>query len=124
MIEDPPKHLDEFIPSEEDKRVRINACATMWHENSEEIQVCLKSVFQMDKYINNRRRDDHERSEWQKWDWQTHIFFDDCMKKSRTEKVRRKQYLEDILHFWNNLKKCEAINLNSNLRNIICFYVV
>ena len=89
MIEDPPKHWDEFIPSEEDKRVRINACATMWHENSEEIQVCLKSVFQMDKYINNRRRDDHERSEWQKWDWQTHIFFDDCMKKSRTEKVNK-----------------------------------
>ena len=88
LMEDPPKQWDEFIPSEEDKRVRINACATMWHENSEEIQVCLKSVFQMDKYINNRRKDDHERSEWQKWDWQTHIFFDDCMKKSRTEKVK------------------------------------
>ena len=92
MIED-PKQRDEFIPSEEDKRVRINACATMWHENSEEIQVCLKSVFQMDKYINNRRRDDHERSEWQKWDWQTHIFFDDCMKKSKTETVKRKYFL-------------------------------
>ena len=56
-------------------------------------QVCLKSVFQMDKYINNRRRDDHERSEWQKWDWQTHIFFDDCMKKSRTETVKLKNII-------------------------------
>ena len=84
---DLPRPAEKFVPSEEDKKVRINACATMWHENSEEIQVCLKSVFQMDKYINNRRRDDHNRSEWQKWEWQTHIFFDDCMKKSRTEKV-------------------------------------
>ena len=39
MLEEDPKHREEFIPSEEDKRVRINACATMWHENSEEIQV-------------------------------------------------------------------------------------
>ena len=77
----------KFKPSPEDKRVRINACATMWHETSEEIQVCLKSVFQMDKYINDRKRDDIGKSEWQKWEWKTHIFFDDCMKKSKTEKV-------------------------------------
>ena len=78
---------EKFHPTEEDKKVRINACATMWHENSEEIQVCLKSVFKMDKYINDRRQHDHERSEWQRWEWTTHIFFDDCMKKSKLEKV-------------------------------------
>ena len=33
----------------EDKKTRIKGCATMWHENSEEIAVCMKSVFSMDE---------------------------------------------------------------------------
>ena len=33
----------------EDKITRIKGCATMWHENSDEMSVMLKSFFQMDE---------------------------------------------------------------------------
>ena len=34
---------------EEDKIVRVYGCATMWHENSEEMAEMLKSIFRMDE---------------------------------------------------------------------------
>ena len=33
----------------EDKITRIKGCATMWHENSKEMSILLKSFFQMDE---------------------------------------------------------------------------
>ena len=33
----------------EDKITRIKGCATMWHENSDEICEMLKSIFRMDE---------------------------------------------------------------------------
>ena len=35
--------------SSKDRITRIKGCATMWHENPEEINVMLKSLFHMDE---------------------------------------------------------------------------
>ena len=34
---------------DEDKITRIKGCATMWHENSDEMSIMLKSIFRMDE---------------------------------------------------------------------------
>ena len=43
--------IDDFGKQKmsEDKKTRIKGCATMWHENPEEINVMLKSLFHMDE---------------------------------------------------------------------------
>ena len=48
------------------------------HESSEEIKVCLKSLFKMDEdyCVRKLRRDTYDQFEWE-----AHVFFDDCMKK-------------------------------------------
>jgi hypothetical protein len=33
----------------EDEIIRVYGCATMWHENSEEMAEMLKSIFRMDE---------------------------------------------------------------------------
>jgi hypothetical protein len=38
-----------FKFQDEDKIVRVYGCATMWHENSEEMAEMLKSIFRMDE---------------------------------------------------------------------------
>jgi chitin synthase len=64
----------------EDDVTRIMGCATMWHENSEEMVVMIKSIFRMDedysarnlaKKILNTQDPDY-------YEWETHIFFDDA----------------------------------------------
>ena len=40
---------DDQSLTKEDKVTRIKACATMWHENSEEMCEMLKSIFRMDE---------------------------------------------------------------------------
>ena len=56
----------------------VKGCATMWHESSEEIKVCLKSLFKMDEdyCVRKLRQDTYDQFEWE-----AHVFFDDCMKK-------------------------------------------
>ena len=56
----------------------VKGCATMWHESSEEIKVCLKSLFKMDEdyCVRKLRKDTYDQFEWE-----AHVFFDDCMKK-------------------------------------------
>ena len=41
--------LDDLIFTSEDEITRIKGCATMWHENSNEMSVLLKSFFRMDE---------------------------------------------------------------------------
>ena len=47
------KKLDELDKQQtfncEDEITRIKGCATMWHENSDEICEMLKSIFRMDE---------------------------------------------------------------------------
>ena len=38
-----------------DRVTRIYACATMWHEEPEEMMECLKSVFRVDADYSSRR---------------------------------------------------------------------
>ena len=54
----------------------VKGCATMWHESSEEIKVCLKSLFKMDEdYCVRKLRD----KVYDQFEWECHVFFDDCM---------------------------------------------
>ena len=56
----------------------VKGCATMWHESSEEIKVCLKSLFKMDEdYCVRKLRE----GTYDQFEWEAHVFFDDCMKK-------------------------------------------
>ena len=64
----------------DDNTVRIKGCATMWHETEEEIEEMLKSIFRIDEDYCARKlafkmqdvTDDY-------YEWESHIFFDDCM---------------------------------------------
>lgn len=67
----------------DDNTVRIKGCATMWHETEEEIEEMLKSIFRIDEDYCARKlafkmqdvTDDY-------YEWESHIFFDDCMMAS------------------------------------------
>ena len=67
----------------DDNTVRIKGCATMWHETEEEIEEMLKSIFRIDEDYCARKlafkmydiSDDY-------YEWESHIFFDDCMMTS------------------------------------------
>ena len=66
--------------SKDDETVRIKGCATMWHENTEEIEEMLKSIFRIDEDYHARMLSFkmYERNE-DYYEWESHIFFDDCM---------------------------------------------
>ncbi|XP_052804939.1 uncharacterized protein LOC128234627 isoform X2 [Mya arenaria] len=59
----------------------IYACATMWHENKQEMLQLLKSIFRMDKDQNLRRHSETISGKRDKdfYDFEAHIFFDDAM---------------------------------------------
>ena len=61
-------------------------CATMWHENTEEIEEMLKSIFRIDDDYSARKIafQLYERSE-DYYEWESHIFFDDCMARSEDD---------------------------------------
>merc|ERR1719193_2160386 len=46
------KEAGKFV----DNTIRIKGCATMWHENSEEIKVMLRSVFKIDEDYYARKK--------------------------------------------------------------------
>ena len=70
----------------DDQTVRIMGCATMWHENTEEIEEMLKSIFRIDDDYAARKIafQVYNRSE-DYYEWESHIFFDDCMTRSEDE---------------------------------------
>ena len=65
----------------------VKGCATMWHENSEEIKVCLKSMFKMDEDFCVRKLVKTE----DRYEWDANIFFDDAMMKMKEEKKDNKK---------------------------------
>ena len=67
-----------------DTTTRIYGCATMWHENTEEISEMLKSIFRIDEDYFSRfmARKVMDIDDPDFYEWQTHIFFDDCMERS------------------------------------------
>ena len=75
---------DDFDSVELDTTTRIYGCATMWHENSDEIGEMLKSIFRIDEDYSARRLAMKmlEVTDPDYYEWETHIFFDDCMERS------------------------------------------
>ena len=78
------KKYDTKEVTKADKKDRkipmIYGCATMWHESSEEIKVCLKSMFKMDDdYCVRHLRAQIDGIKDDLYEWESHIFFDDAM---------------------------------------------
>jgi chitin synthase len=79
------KSRSVVLPS--DRVTKIYGCATMWHENLEEMMEMLKSIFRLDmdysarhlaqKYLDIVDPDFYE--------WETQIFFDDAMELGDNE---------------------------------------
>ena len=92
----------------------------MWHENPDEIKVCLKSVFKIDQDYYARRKalnllptkdtsgkhfkelENNKKRFVDFFDWETHIFFDDCMAKPTEgqgddEKPSVNNYVKDLI---------------------------
>ncbi|CAG7824713.1 unnamed protein product [Allacma fusca] len=65
-----------------DKVPKIIACATMWHENSEEMVAMFKSVFRMDwdQNVRRKQREYFGVLDAGYYEYETHIFFDDAFK--------------------------------------------
>ena len=76
-------NIESKYITDEDRKIRIKGCATMWHENSEEIEVCLKSIFLIDEDYCVRHLAESMRGITDDiYEWESHIFFDDCMSVS------------------------------------------
>ena len=75
---------DAYDAVELDTTTRIYGCATMWHENTDEIAEMLKSIFRIDEDYSARRIAMRVLSvtDPDYYEWETHIFFDDCMERS------------------------------------------
>ncbi|XP_064602765.1 chitin synthase chs-2-like isoform X2 [Liolophura sinensis] len=74
--------VDSSQSTENDPNTTIFICATMWHENVNEMVQMLKSVFRMDRDQSARRhfRDmvtDFKDTDY--YEFEAHIFFDDSM---------------------------------------------
>ena len=84
------KNQDFNEISRKDDTVRIRGCATMWHESAEEIEEMLKSIFRIDEDYSARKlalnilNVDEQYLDY--YEWESHIFFDDCMERSDVEK--------------------------------------
>ena len=63
-----------------DKITKIYACATMWHENEEEMLEMLKSLFRIDYDYSARRLSQKYLGvvDQDYYEWETHILFDDA----------------------------------------------
>ena len=73
-----------FEDAELDTTTRIYGCATMWHENTQEMTEMFKSIFRIDedycaRFIARKHLDIDDPDYYE---WETHIFFDDCMERS------------------------------------------
>lgn len=64
----------------DDSLTRIKGCATMWHENTEEMIEMIKSIFRMDEDYSARflAKKILQINDPDYYEWETHIFFDDA----------------------------------------------
>merc|ERR1719402_1883447 len=79
-----PGPSERKFVTKEDTMTRVYGCATMWHENTEEITEMLKSIFRIDEDYSARflAKKILEIDDPDFYYWETHIFFDDCMEIS------------------------------------------
>ena len=75
-----------------DKITRIYACATMWHENKEEMMEMLKSLYRIDMDYSARRLAQKYLGivDQDYYEWETHILFDDCMEEAGSHAYGKK----------------------------------
>ena len=79
-----------------DRITRIYACATMWHENKNEMMEMVKSLFRMDKDQSGRRENGQYSSvvDPDFYEFESHIFFDDAFEVSKEEEGGRKDWMQ------------------------------
>ena len=83
-------HDDGKTLKPKDDITRIKGCATMWHENSEEMIEMIKSIFRMDEDYCARQlaRSILKVEDPDNYEWETHIFFDDAFEPDDSGKHR------------------------------------
>ena len=74
----------------QDNIIRINAYATMWHENSEEMCNLIKSFLRMDEDFcaRNLARKHFNVEDSNYYEWEAHIIFDDAFEYNADKNER------------------------------------
>ncbi|XP_052242460.1 chitin synthase chs-1-like [Dreissena polymorpha] len=77
----------------------IYACATMWHETKIEMIQLMKSIFRMDRDQNIRRNAEILTGKEDKdfYEFEAHIFFDDCMDLDDDEELVPNSFVRELL---------------------------
>ena len=77
---------------------KVYGCATMWHETTEEIEVFLRSIFNIDEDVCVRKLKKMENlGEKDYYEWESHVFFDDCMTVSESKNDEGKTILNSYV---------------------------
>lgn len=81
------RRRSQQIVKESDKVTKIYGCATMWHENIEEMMEMLKSLFRVDMDYSARRLAQKYMDVMDQdfYEWETHILFDDAFELGNNE---------------------------------------
>ncbi|OCT77988.1 chitin synthase chs-2 [Xenopus laevis] len=73
-------------------KVMVYLCATMWHENFDEMLKILTSLFRLDKYKSNMKKDT--------LDFEAHIYFDDAfVEDTKTQTGKKKRYVNMYVEY-------------------------
>ncbi|KAH3703118.1 hypothetical protein DPMN_078147 [Dreissena polymorpha] len=77
----------------------IYACATMWHETKVEMIQLMKSIFRMDRDQNIRKNAEILTGKEDKdfYEFEAHIFFDDCMDLDDDEELVPNSFVRELL---------------------------
>ena len=77
--------IDPKCDPKDDDTVRIFACATMWHEDKNEMLQMLKAIMRLDKdqWAQAKAKEDFGAEESQYYEIETNIFFDDAYEQVR-----------------------------------------
>ncbi|KAH3703114.1 hypothetical protein DPMN_078143 [Dreissena polymorpha] len=78
---------------------KIYACATMWHETKIEMIQLMKSIFRMDRDQTFRKmaEDLNKKEDKDFYDFEAHIFFDDCMEMDDDQEMVPNEFVLELL---------------------------
>ena len=99
------KRRSEKVVKASDKVTKIYGCATMWHENIEEMMEMLKSIFRLDRDYSARRLAQKYLAyvDPDFYEWETHFLFDDAfaLGKNDEEQQEVNSYVKQLVGFLN-----------------------